>query len=470
VKQGRLTDMSRRSLTAALCLAMAALLSLWPSVRQAGSFPLSGDQTVLPAGTEFNEEALDRPREVFHSEAIGGAKSYLVNLGDLAFNSSSILGDPARRAGISCGTCHVNGAGNPKLYIPGMSTRPGNFDTSGPLFNPKAHNRARDPVRIPSLRGARFLAPYGNDGRIASLREFVRNVVVNEFAGPEPSPAILDALIAYIEDIDFLPNPRLAMGGHLTARASEAARRGELLFAKPFPHDPQLSCAGCHVPSGAFVDHRQHSVGSGGLFKTPTLANANFNAPYFHDGRYDTYDQVVAHFDRVFDLGLSPEDRGDLVAYLTAIGDGLQPYDSDGIMAQLKEINDFTSVLQISISARDKEVTALAALTVGRELRELAGQFPGLKDTTVEGGRKERLAARGVLKDLALMMRRIGLAAATDQFDEAALEYQSYRVAFAEVPFLLKTAAPWSLFNPVVHQAHFAEMRRLLQTANKLPR
>ena len=76
--------------------------------------------------------------------------------------------------------------------MPKMSTRPGNFDTTGPLFNPKADNHVLDPVRIPSLRGARYLAPYGHDGRMASLRDFVRNVVVGEFAGPEPSPALLD--------------------------------------------------------------------------------------------------------------------------------------------------------------------------------------------------------------------------------------------------------------------------------------
>src|SRR5215468_7263065 len=187
----------KSSRTAALCLFLCSLpvLSPW----SANSFPLSSDQAVLPPGTELNEESLERPREIFRSQAIGGAKSYMVNLGDLAFNSPTILGDPARRAGMSCGTCHVNGAGNSKLYVPGMSTRPGNFDTTGPLFNPKADNRARDPVRIPSLRGARYLAPYGNDGRIASLREFVRNVIVNEFAGPEPSQAVLDALVAYIE-------------------------------------------------------------------------------------------------------------------------------------------------------------------------------------------------------------------------------------------------------------------------------
>ena len=91
-----------------------------------------------------------------------GGKSYLVNLGDLAFNSPSILGGVARQAGMSCGTCHVNGAGNAKFFMPKMSTRPGNFDTTGPLFNPKADNQLLDPVRIPSLRGARYLAPYGS--------------------------------------------------------------------------------------------------------------------------------------------------------------------------------------------------------------------------------------------------------------------------------------------------------------------
>jgi hypothetical protein len=83
------------------------------------AFPLSGDQTALPAGTELYEEMLARPRELFHSEAIGGRKSYLSNLGDLAFNSPAILGSKARQAEMSCGTCHVNGASNPKLFIPG---------------------------------------------------------------------------------------------------------------------------------------------------------------------------------------------------------------------------------------------------------------------------------------------------------------------------------------------------------------
>jgi cytochrome c peroxidase len=433
------------------------------------AFPVDGDQTTLPPKTELNEDALDKPREVFRSE-LDGAKSYMINLGDLAFSSPGILGGVARQAAISCGTCHVNGAGNAKFFMPKMSTRPGNFDTTGPLFNPKADDLLLDPVRIPSLRGARYLAPYGFDGRMPSLRDFVHNVIVNEFAGPEPSPVILDAIVAYIQDIDFLPNPSLGPGGRLVGKANESERRGEALFAKPFPHDASLSCAGCHTPSGVFSDHQQHDVGSGGLFKTPTLRNADFNAPYFHDGRFDSYDQVVAHFDRVFDLGLPAQDRQDLVAYLTAVGDGTQPYERDGAGASLKEINDFTTVLGTAIPAGDKDIVSLAVDTIGSELRELTEQYPDRKNTSVTGGEQQRVLARNALKELVLTLRRIDMAVADGRTAEAASDYRNYRYLMAAaVPSLLASAQPWSLFNPSVHDSHYAALRQVLQSKH-MPR
>jgi Di-haem cytochrome c peroxidase len=449
--------------------ASSLLLGLTLAISNPRAFPVYGDQTVLPAGTELNEDALDRPREIFNSVSRGGSKSYLVNLGDLAFSSPSILGGAARRAGISCNSCHVNGASNPQLYVPGLSTRHGNFDTTSALFNPKADDGVLNPFRTPSLRGASLLAPYGHDGRIASLREFVRHVIVDEFAGPEPSPAILDAFVVYIDDIGFLPNPSLGPGGRLVAaHSSDAERRGEALFAKPFPHNPELSCSGCHTPSAAFVDHRQHDVGSGGLFKTPTLLNADFNAPYFHDGRFDSYDQVVAHFNAVFDIGLSVEDQRDLVAYLTAVGDGERPYERDGVITNVKEASDFASVLDIAIASRDKEVIALAVETVSGELRETVESFPERKDASVSGGGQERSLARLALKELVLTLRRIDLAAGADRFDDAAAEYKNFRyLMVSAVPTLLTNAEPWSLFNPKVHDAHYAALKQTLQTAKR---
>jgi cytochrome c peroxidase len=447
-------------LPAATGLAMALLL------QHALAFPVVGEQTPLPVGTELNDDALEQPREEFHSEAIEGRKPYLVKLGNMAFNTPAILGGRALKGGISCGTCHVNGASNPKLFITGASTRPGNFDISNSLFNPKAENSVLDPVRIPSLRGARYLAPYGNDGRTESLRDFVRTVIIDEFAGPDPAPAVLDGLVAYILDIDFLPNPRLALGGKLTADASESERRGEALFNKPFPHDAGLSCAGCHLPSGAFVDHRQHDVGSGGLYKTPTLLNADFNAPYFHDARFNTLDQVVSYFDRSFELGFSAQDRADLVAYLKAIGDGTQPYERINSAIPLQDIFDFASVLATAIPAHDNDIISLAVNAVGGDLSDLRDRIPDQGDPVVSGGEKERDAARGALNEIVAILGRIGSDAAGEKYDDAGREYRNYNhFMTVGVQPAVGRAEPWSLFNPAVRDAHY--VRRQLESNKK---
>lgn len=451
-------------LSVAICLAMA------PALQRAFAFPVEGPQTSLPVETELNEDALDQPREQFRSEAIEGQKSYLVKLGNMAFNTPAILGGTARKGGVSCGTCHVNGASNPKLFITGASIRPGSFDTTSSLFNPKAENFVLDPVRIPSLRGARYLAPYGNDGRTESLRDFVRTVIVDEFAGPDPAPAVLDALVAYIRDIEFLPNPRIGLGGKLTVGASEAERRGEALFNKPFPHDSSLSCAGCHLPSGAFVDHRQHDVGSGGLYKTPTLLNADFNAPYFHDARFTTLDQVVDYFDRSFRLGFSDQDRADLVAYLKAIGDGAQPYERITLAIPLQDIFDFASVLATAIPAHDNVVISLAVTAVGGDLNDLMDRIPDRGVGTVSGGEKERDLARNSLKEAVAILKRVGSNAARGKYDDAAREYQNYnRFINVGVRPAVGRAERWSLFNPVVHDAHYAALRQRLESNRKQP-
>jgi cytochrome c peroxidase len=446
-------------------ISVAAGLALLLTLPQdATSFPVDGDQAVLPAGSELNEDAVYVPHEILRSEYGGDRISYMVALGDLAFNSPSILGDVARRAGISCGTCHMGGANNAKLFVPGLSTRPGTFDTTGALFNPKADNHVLDPIRIPSLRGARYLAPYGHDGRVASLRDFVRNVIVGEFAGPEPSPALLDAVTAYVQEIDFLPNLKLGARGRLNDSATEAERRGEQLFSKPFPHDPGLTCAGCHQPAGAFVDHLQHDIGSGGLYKTPTLLNADFNAPYFPDGRYDSFDQVVDHFDRTYELGLSEQDRGDLVAYLRAIGDGRQPYDSDGVLLRFKDIETFSLLLMQAIAAHDRATIDLAVDTMGGELRDLAEQFPDHRDAAVTAALVERRMARAAAKDVVISLRRIAMAVDADDFDAAAAEYKTfYGLTFSKAMPLMRGTEPWSLFNPAVRTARDAQRRALLR-------
>jgi hypothetical protein len=435
-----------------VCGALAALLAtamMLGAGTPAYCSPVNDGRTGLPIGTELDEDALNNPREIFHSEATRGHRSYMSNLGNLAFNSPYTLGEAARKAHISCASCHVNGASNPRLFIPGLSTRPGTFDTTNSLFNPRTDNGVLDAVTIPSLRGARFLSPYGHDGRTASLRDFVRNVVVNEFAGAEPSAQILDALVAYIEDIDFLPNPNLDKTGHLTPDATPAQKRGETLFSKPFPHDSNLSCASCHMPSAAFVDHRQHDVGTGGLYKTPTLLNADFNAPYFHDGRFDNLGQVIDYFDGAYELGMSAQDRSDLAEYLSAVGNGVRPeYRLTGSNV-LADINGFASVLDMAIPRQDVEVVTLTVRSVNDLLQDLAAHYPDPAGRENSQGVRELALARATLAALMQNLQRIETDAAKGLSDQAASDYLNYRkLTFASAPLALQAAERWSLFNP----------------------
>lgn len=427
--------------------------------------PVVSKDAVLPLGSELNDELLDQPTELFSFEAAGGKRSYLFNLGDMLFSSAAIFGGKARDAGMSCNSCHQQGASNARLFVPGLSKRPGTFDTSGALFNPKADNGVFDPVTVPSLRGAKYLGPYGHDGRMASLRDFIRNVVVNEFAGKEPSGEVLDALVEYVTQISFLPNPKLAAGGRLSKEASGAARRGEILFNKPFPHDPSLSCAGCHTTDSAFVDHKVHDVGSGGWFKTKTLLNARFNAPYFHDGRFDTFDEVVGYFDKQYDLGLKDNERADLVAYLDAVGDAAEPFTRNTVQAEIDELQAFSSVLDTAIPAHNREVIALTVDSVGGEWREIGEKFPGRTDTSVNGGLTERLQARATVRDMVLTLRRIAMAAEADDFGSAAKIYADYKQQAVAASGQLKLAEQYSLFNPSIYEAHFTALKQLADLA-----
>jgi cytochrome c peroxidase len=444
---------------------LAAGATAWLMIGLAQARPIVTKEGVLPPGSDLNEELLDEPTELFVFQQSGGKRSYQFNLGDMLFSSPSIFGGVARKAGISCNTCHRQGAGNAKLYVRGLSSRPGTFDVTNALFNPKTDDGVFTPVTPPSLRGVRHLAPYGHDGRFASLRDFVRNVIVNEFAGDEPSPQVLDALVTYVKEISFLPNSKLEAGGKLSAQVSEAARRGQMLFVKPFRRDATMSCATCHRPDGAFVDHVVHDVGTGGFFKTPTLLNANFNAPYFHDGRYDNYAEVVGYFDKHFDLGFSKREKADLVAYLKAVGDGKEPITRNSVQAELDEIAAFAGVLDTAIAERDSQVIALTVDSVGREWRELGESFPAATDPSVHGGAAERRKARGAVSDIVLTLRRIAMAAESGDFAGAAAAYADYRKQAVGTGADLKVAEAWSLFNPAIRKAHFAALSRLADLA-----
>ena len=204
----------------------------------------------LPPGTFLGDQT-PLPKLVlgFEEQGIDEADLPLIAYGDMLFDSPEIFGEPARSVGLSCSMCHNRGDINRDFFIPGISHQPGAVDVDGSFFNAIFNDRRDDPIDIPSLRGLRFTGPYGRDGRFGSIRTFTRNVIVNEFGGAEPSPFVLDAIVAYMTEFDFLPNSKLTPGGELAQGASAAVRRGEAIFKRPFAQMDGKACATCHTPS-----------------------------------------------------------------------------------------------------------------------------------------------------------------------------------------------------------------------------
>lgn len=338
---------------------------------------------TLPPGSNIADQR-ELPRLVLQFEEAGEdeANLPLVAYGDMLFDSSQIFGNPARELGIACSTCHNRSDVNRDFFIPGLSHRAGGMDVDSAFFNPLFNDRTDDHLDTPSLRGLRFTAPYGRDGREPSLRRFTRNVIVTEFAGKEPTPFQLDALVAYMRQFDFLPNPKIDRTGKLTKLALDAAKRGETLFNTPFEGLNGRACSTCHIPDRNFRDGKTYDIGSseppfpGGTataFETPTLRNINFSAPYMHDGSLPTLASVVNWFNEKKSLGLDDVQRADLTAYLKAVGDGEQPYqvfvgkESEFRLA-FEELTTFASTLNTLLPARDAKHIAILIDTVAPEL------------------------------------------------------------------------------------------------------
>ena len=382
----------------------------------------------LPPGTDMNDQD-PLPRLVLNFETRGLDETdlFLIAYGDMLFDSPQIFGEPARSLGLTCSRCHNRSDINRRFFIPGISSRPGSVDVDGHFFNPRFNDHRSDPLDIPTLRGIRFTGPYGRDGRFASLRDFTRNVVVNEFGGPEPTPLMLDALVAYMFEFDWLPSPYLTRDGSLNDKASAAARRGEEIFTRDLRGLGNRACSTCHIPSANFVDSLRHDIGSADssatardtFFETPTLINVVHTAPYMHDGSLETLADVVAWFDTEYGLAFSKRERGDLTAYLEAVGTGEDPYeifDEENTQFRLffDELSTFISTLDTLIPARDTFHAQLLIRTVASDLR-------------LDASALQDLAQAPMVYELADKLDKIDAAIAADRWSQAATLWENYK-------------------------------------------
>lgn len=117
---------------------------------------------------------------------------------------------------------------------------------------------------------------------------------------------------------------------------TDEARWGrELFFSK------EKKCANCHVPP-LFTDQQFYSLfededdegryritrDSANLYaiKTPTLRNVSLTAPYMHDGRFSSLEEVLVFYDtaefsepKLAELSISKQEREALIAFLATL-------------------------------------------------------------------------------------------------------------------------------------------------------
>ncbi|WP_372782938.1 hypothetical protein [Phenylobacterium sp.] len=154
-----------------------------------------------------------------------------VEVGRAAFRTPVLLGGQAGRAGINCETCHRDGRGNPDFLFPGVSGAPGTADVTNSLFSTHRGNGVDDPKPIPDLSGPKAKLKISQAPGEKKLEPFIHGLITEEFDGPEPTPAVLDGLAAYVRALDPADcpaKPRRPLGvGLLMADARRALKAAE---------------------------------------------------------------------------------------------------------------------------------------------------------------------------------------------------------------------------------------------------
>lgn len=265
----------------------------------------------------------------------------------------------------SCASCHLQSGGfsDPNQFSVGINGSLGTRN-SMPLFN-LAWNR----------RG-----PFNWDGSAASLEDQIFEPVTNplEMANTWPNavaalqnsatyPELFDAAFgstaidsvnvsrAIAQFVRTLISGNSKFDRYLNGQEdlSEAEERGMNIFLDETRGD----CFHCHgnPMNPLWTDNRFHNNGldeffidrglgavtgdprDDGLFRTPSLRNLSFTAPYMHDGRFNTLDEVIDHYSEglVYSetispllkkvseggVGLTPEEKSDLKAFLLSLTD-----------------------------------------------------------------------------------------------------------------------------------------------------
>ncbi|MBY0589517.1 hypothetical protein K2X85_20265, partial [bacterium] len=207
--------------------------------------------------------------------------------GEVLFHDSRISLD----SWYSCQSCHTDG-----------ETNNSNSDTfsDGGFGSPK---------NTPSLRGVRQTGPWSWVGRFNKLEEQIASTIEHTMQSNYVSSQRAEDLAEYLATLE----PR-------TRRRAEAGSvewRGRAVFETQ-------GCADCHAGE-RFTKETLEDVGMDDglaghhLFNPPSLRSLKLTAPYFHDGRATSLEEVIDKFGHRLTRKLADDERAELLAYLRSL-------------------------------------------------------------------------------------------------------------------------------------------------------
>ena len=266
---------------------------------------------------------------------------------------------------ISCGSCHK------QQY---------NFSDGGEQFS-KGVGGALGNRNSMALVNMAWNTTFFWDGRHSTLEAQIHDPVVNPIEMMENWPSVVSKLQNSAEypdlfcqafgtntiDSSLVMNAIAQFLRSITSSKSRWDRfiRQEIQLTESEINGYQIfstekgDCFHCHVPDNMlFMDNQFHNNGldaaftdlglgsftgnanDAGKFKTPTLRNIVFSAPYMHDGRFATLEEVIEHYNQ----GGTPSATIDPLMKKVGVGLNLSASEKQDLLNFIKCLTD-SSVL-----------------------------------------------------------------------------------------------------------------------------
>jgi cytochrome c peroxidase len=262
---------------------------------------------------------------ILNPKQIEGLRLLVTPFGQQQFNQTEDRRSARPHRGVTCFDCHVNGHTNGAAHLVG-DIRPQQF---------------RHRIETPSLRGVNIQRLFGSQRALKTVEDFTEFEQRAAYFDGDPVIAtkkgvnVLDRgsqvhfMAEFEELMDFPPAPKLGIDGMLhPRRASAAEMRGQTLFLG------KAKCGSCH-PAPYYTDNLMHNLqaerfftprlingmmaSADGPIKTFPLRGIKDSPPYMHDGRLLTLEDTVEFFNVILELGLSPNEKSDLVTFMRAL-------------------------------------------------------------------------------------------------------------------------------------------------------